>query len=92
MKSIRQESITAELDRRVGRHLAVIRRQRPGITFDLAYDVAWRRVGRDIGMSRIEIARAAAAYRDYCRAPQSRSKNRKNRGTEVPAEERDERS
>jgi FixJ family two-component response regulator len=75
--AMRRESVKAELDRRFRAHLEQLWRQNPELKADVAAEVIWRRVARDIGMSRIEIARAQAAYRDYCAARQSRSRNRK---------------
>jgi len=35
-----------------------------GLSFDETFDIAYRKVGRELGMSRIEIARLFAKWRD----------------------------
>ena len=47
--------------------VATIVRKRPGVAVEAAVDIAYRRVARGIGMSRIEVARAIAIYRDRVR-------------------------
>jgi hypothetical protein len=74
---MKRESVEAELYRLDAEHAAKLWRQNPDLTPDAAAEIVVRRTMRDIGMTRIEIARANAAYRDYLAAPQSRSKKRK---------------
>jgi hypothetical protein len=61
----RESAEAAELDRLYAKHLTQLKREHPELTWDVAERVISRRVSREIGMTRIEIARAELNYQDY---------------------------
>lgn len=62
---MKRETIKAELHRRHMEHLQALKCERPDLEWEVAERIIWRRVARDIGMTRVEIARANLNYRDY---------------------------
>jgi len=54
-----------EYDRELVAHLRELSSRRPWLTYDQAFDIAWRRMQKKDGLTRVEIARQAAEYREY---------------------------